>query len=380
MSWLQSPRRVRQAIFPVTLFTTVALLILRTKNIPRPNAIFNVETSLKLDLNQILSQELLQLLKQDVPPVEDVGESIMDDWFKKEAKFCGSINSNKSSPFSRPECLVACVNRGSLLSVPQSQRRNLIVIPYRDRQTHLEQVLPRIQQLLTRQNICYLIVIAEQFGAAPFNKGKIMNTAFVQSLNWFPFHCVTFHDVDLIPLSDEVPYSCSQFPRHTSVQLDKFNNRLPYVKLIGGILTIPVKIFLRVNGFSNLYWGWGAEDDDMYERLMANKIPITRSDPKVSKFRMLPHNPSPATSADFRSRILASSKARHRLDGLNSLNFSIIKSSFVNRLRNKTLVMWPETDGYNKAMTRVHHIQIDLGDAPSWLKSNAYTTDYHTTV
>ncbi|KAA3681454.1 uncharacterized protein DEA37_0001822, partial [Paragonimus westermani] len=266
MSWWQSPRRVRQAIFPVALFITVALLVMRTKSNPRPNAIFNVESSLKLDLNQLLSQELLQLLKQDVPSVEDVGESFMDDWFKKEEEFCGSIKSNNSSPFSRSDCLVACVNRGSLLSVPQSQRRNLIVIPYRDRLTHLEQVLPRIQQLLTKQNICYMIVVAEQFGAAPFNKGKMMNAAFVQSVNWFPFHCVTFHDVDLIPLSDEVPYSCSQFPRHASVQINKFNNRLPYVKLIGGILSIPVKLFLRVNGFSNLYWGWGAEDDDMYER------------------------------------------------------------------------------------------------------------------
>ncbi|KAF6771417.1 hypothetical protein AHF37_09539 [Paragonimus kellicotti] len=99
VSWLQSPRRVRQAILPVTLITIVTLLIVRTKNIPRSNVIVNVETSLQLDLNQVLSQELLLLLKQDVPPVEDVGESIMDDWFKKEEEFCDSIKSNESSPF-----------------------------------------------------------------------------------------------------------------------------------------------------------------------------------------------------------------------------------------------------------------------------------------
>ncbi|KAA3681459.1 uncharacterized protein DEA37_0001828 [Paragonimus westermani] len=115
-------------------------------------------------------------------------------------------------------------------------------------------------------------------------------------------------------------------------------------------------------------------------RLMANKIPVTRSDPMVSKFRMLPHNPSPASSVDFRSRILAFSKTRHRLDGLNSLNFSVIQSSFIKRVRNKTLEAWPETDGYSKGMTRVHHIQIDLGDAPSWLTSNASPTNQQTIV
>ncbi len=42
--------------------------------------------------------------------------------------------------------------------------------------------------------------------------------------------------------------------------------RLPYLSLIGGILAIPADHFLRVNGFSNMFWGWGGEDDDMFER------------------------------------------------------------------------------------------------------------------
>jgi hypothetical protein len=42
--------------------------------------------------------------------------------------------------------------------------------------------------------------------------------------------------------------------------------RIPYDELIGGVFAIRTEHFLRVNGYSNLYWGWGAEDDDLAYR------------------------------------------------------------------------------------------------------------------
>ena len=42
--------------------------------------------------------------------------------------------------------------------------------------------------------------------------------------------------------------------------------RLPYNELIGGVLSFREDHFQKVNGYSNMYWGWGAEDDDMYRR------------------------------------------------------------------------------------------------------------------
>jgi len=37
---------------------------------------------------------------------------------------------------------------------------------------------------------------------------------------------------------------------------------------VGGVLSMRTEHFQRVNGYSNLYWGWGAEDDDMAYRLV----------------------------------------------------------------------------------------------------------------
>lgn len=64
-----------------------------------------------------------------------------------------------------------------------------------------------------------------QVGSEPFNKGMLMNAAFVESLRLFPFQCITLHDVDLLALSDETPYTCPTFPQHTSVHIDKFRDQ-----------------------------------------------------------------------------------------------------------------------------------------------------------
>ena len=36
-------------------------------------------------------------------------------------------------------------------------------------------------------------------------------------------------------------------------------------------------VFEKVNGYSNEYWGWGREDDDMFVRLRARNIPTFKS-------------------------------------------------------------------------------------------------------
>lgn len=43
-------------------------------------------------------------------------------------------------------------------------------------------------------------------------------------------------------------------------------SRLPYVQLVGGVFSVSVRDFVQLNGYSNLYWGWGGEDDDMAHR------------------------------------------------------------------------------------------------------------------
>lgn len=42
--------------------------------------------------------------------------------------------------------------------------------------------------------------------------------------------------------------------------------RLPYSSIFGGVSAMTVQQFQSVNGFSNAFFGWGGEDDDMSNR------------------------------------------------------------------------------------------------------------------
>ena len=45
--------------------------------------------------------------------------------------------------------------------------------------------------------------------------------------------------------------------------------RLPYSEFFGGVSGLTVEQFRKINGFPNAFWGWGGEDDDLWNRLVA---------------------------------------------------------------------------------------------------------------
>ena len=87
-------------------------------------------------------------------------------------------------------------------------------------------------------------------------------------------------------------------------------------------MAINTKQFRKLNGFSNSFWGWGGEDDDMAARIRLLKLKVERYSSKVARYTMIRHVQEEA-NAD-RMKILSTSKTRLQVDGIRDLNYTVI--------------------------------------------------------
>ncbi|KAK2149942.1 hypothetical protein LSH36_430g03086 [Paralvinella palmiformis] len=198
-----------------------------------------------------------------------------------------------------------------------------IVIPYRDRDVHLRTYLRHIHPILQRQRLDYGIYVIEQDNSSTFNRGILMNIGFVEALKYDNYNCFVFSDVDLLPENDRNIYGCPALPRHLSVSIDTHGYKLFYEELFGGVENFRTEHFRIVNGFSNVYFGWGGEDDDLYNRIVHRGLRLIRPSVDVARYTMIRH-PSNAISKSG-TTTLRTWKLRLSADGLNSLVYDVVK-------------------------------------------------------
>ncbi len=198
-----------------------------------------------------------------------------------------------------------------------------LVVPYRDRADHLAELVRQIRPFLQRQNVHYKIYVIEQADAKPFNRGKLLNVGFVEASKEKRYPCFIFQDVDLVPENAKNIYACTKFPRHMSASIDKFDYSVPYDRNFGGVTSILSHQFRSVNGFSNQFYGWGGEDDNFFDRVIGNGLPVIRFSGDVSRYRSLAHQP--ATASKDRFDKLEEARTLQSADGLNSLSYVLVK-------------------------------------------------------
>lgn len=155
-----------------------------------------------------------------------------------------------------------------------------VVVPYRDRESHLSEFIPWMEKTLIKTNIPFEILIVHQGDDKRFNRAKLLNVGYKES----DADYYAFHDVDMLPLDSD--YSYPEGPTHLASRAEQFGYQLPYEGYFGGVTLFDKGSFEKINGYSNDYWGWGAEDDDVLYRCAIVGIPTYRKD---CRYKSLDH-------------------------------------------------------------------------------------------
>lgn len=109
-----------------------------------------------------------------------------------------------------------------------------------------------------------------------FNRAALINVGFLAATaprsTGEKVSYMAMHDVDLLPLNDKLSYA--QPAPGVAAHLAWLHPKYNYPSFIGGILLLRVEDYARVDGMSNVYWGWGLEDDEFWLRLKQNGIKV----------------------------------------------------------------------------------------------------------
>lgn len=217
--------------------------------------------------------------------------------------------------------------------------KTYIVLPFKDRNGKygkaLSEFIIPFTEYLNNNLPNYEIIIVEQLGGSYlntlpkyyssvlsldsneefFNLGRTTNIGFDLFKDITVEDIFMFHPIDLLPV--DVDYNMDSTTKLC------FNQHSPdghYYKSIA----FKVSDYLKVNGFSNKYWGWGLEDDDMKRRLNRNNIHIST---KIDTYHRLTNDGNGVTDEEHFMPLYHYNKMfldNHEHSGLNDLEYKIL--------------------------------------------------------
>jgi hypothetical protein len=202
-----------------------------------------------------------------------------------------------------------------------------IIFPYRDqlvqnRANHLKKTIDYYNNLNISDIDIYII---EQGNDKKFNRGILINAGHdIIKKSGINYINEVHHDIDVQPdktlikyfYSDKVIACKKAFYRH----------------FFGTLSVLPINIMDQVNGYSNNFWGWGVEDDNLSRRITSKNITIYNADPKLTKLTELSHKTAWELNIvnPTRHEIDDKDKEEGYTSGLADLKYNIVKKQQIN--------------------------------------------------
>ena len=221
----------------------------------------------------------------------------------------------------------------------QAKGRLAVIIPFRKREEHLKQLVPRLRETLNNQEIDFHIFVVNQSDEKPFNRAKLINIGFDFSKQQFDYFCM--HDVDLLPVDASYLYPSLPLRPTGFIRTSEGERKISKSNL-GGVLIINKEQFLVTNGMSNNFWHWGKEDDNLLYRLLSMGInPVVdikgifdEIDGSTDRFNVVAGDRVVVDRKAARCFIAANKKYQDRVtrgiipacdEGLSTLNYKVLE-------------------------------------------------------
>ncbi len=211
----------------------------------------------------------------------------------------------------------------------------VIILPFRNRPVQLRKFLDAMCEFWKPEVNPLYIYSIEQGDDNPFNRGWLLNIGIKTWLSTGKTgECLFVHDVDLLPDAspNRVSYHQCVWPRHMSSEQENFGWTTPYDTFFGGVVGMSIDHWIKINGMSNDFLGWGGEDDELLARVRQYGLFNTEYFRAPRGFGRFSHEKEdhfrkPKNEAEYQHnlQILYHRKKPFNQDGISNVKYQVTK-------------------------------------------------------
>jgi DNA-directed RNA polymerase II subunit RPB2 len=242
----------------------------------------------------------------------------------------------------------------SCKDVPSKQNKTIIIVPYRDdgNQNRSEQ----LKQFLNHYKNIPILIVEQSKDDKKFNRGALLNIGYDFCTQQLP-SITTFviHDVDILMSQDVIQKYYVDDEKGlmhlgSLIKSEKYNDSKFF---LGRVIRFSKEVYKKINGFPNTFYGWGGEDDALVYRISMNSIPLYRPDESKQGSEMTTTNDifitkDKAFIEEHKIEQLIADELQWKIDGVNSLQYSLVEHKTLNEWCHKITVQLAPTAEYTK--------------------------------
>lgn len=212
------------------------------------------------------------------------------------------MNYNKDyNEYKKNRKVLDILTLSGTLNYDKSQKVSIaLLVPHRKRIVHLKKFIDWMEKLNKSSNHTYDIYVIDQNNFDRFNRGLLINIGFYIAKKHKNYDRYILHDVDSYPSQELFDLYFSELDKNIHFASPYLGYKYDFYTFYGGVSGFKGNDFEKINGFPLIFFGWGGEDDCLFNRSVVNNLKVFR--PSKGSYALEDH-PNPSESELNKQRI-----------------------------------------------------------------------------